>query len=328
MKTRLTEMLHIEHPVMLAGMGGVAYSALVAAVSNAGGYGCLGASTMSARTPGPRDRRDESTHDQAIRRRPLDGLSRDAATQRRTPHRGRREHVRGRPWRARARHRPLSRPRRAGDIDVRQGRTRQTRARRRVRPRGRPRHRGRRSHRHRGDVAPRAADRRRHGRRHPGRRGRRDLRRPRARGGALAGRGRRVDRHALHRHPRGARHSRVPRIDPRESRRRHRRLARVQRQDHARTTQRDDRSLRRRSVAAEEVPGPVGRRVPRRNLPPRRRRAHARASIRVERVIRPDRPSGPSRAVVPAGDIVRSIVDEAAAGDRRDSALCSRLRRT
>jgi enoyl-[acyl-carrier protein] reductase II len=48
MKTRLTEMLNIEHPVMLAGMGGVAYSALVAAVSNAGGYGCLGASTMSS----------------------------------------------------------------------------------------------------------------------------------------------------------------------------------------------------------------------------------------------------------------------------------------
>jgi enoyl-[acyl-carrier protein] reductase II len=47
MKTRLTELLGIEHPVMLAGMGGVSYSALTAAVSNAGGYGCLGASTMS-----------------------------------------------------------------------------------------------------------------------------------------------------------------------------------------------------------------------------------------------------------------------------------------
>jgi enoyl-[acyl-carrier protein] reductase II len=34
--------------VMLAGMGGVAYSQLTAAVSNAGGYGCLGASTMSS----------------------------------------------------------------------------------------------------------------------------------------------------------------------------------------------------------------------------------------------------------------------------------------
>src|SRR5580698_7903740 len=48
MKTRLTELLGIEHPVMLAGMGGVSYSALAAAVSNAGGYGCLGASTMSS----------------------------------------------------------------------------------------------------------------------------------------------------------------------------------------------------------------------------------------------------------------------------------------
>ncbi len=47
MKTRLTEMLKIEHPVMLAGMGGVSYAALAAAVSNAGGFGCLGASTMS-----------------------------------------------------------------------------------------------------------------------------------------------------------------------------------------------------------------------------------------------------------------------------------------
>jgi enoyl-[acyl-carrier protein] reductase II len=46
-KTKLTALLGIEHPVMLAGMGGVSYSRLVAAVSNAGGYGCLGASTMS-----------------------------------------------------------------------------------------------------------------------------------------------------------------------------------------------------------------------------------------------------------------------------------------
>jgi len=47
MRTRLTELLDIEHPVMLAGMGGVSYSALVAAVSEAGGFGCFGASTMS-----------------------------------------------------------------------------------------------------------------------------------------------------------------------------------------------------------------------------------------------------------------------------------------
>jgi enoyl-[acyl-carrier protein] reductase II len=47
MRTRLTELLGIEHPVMLAGMGGVSYHMLVAAVSDAGGMGCLGASTMS-----------------------------------------------------------------------------------------------------------------------------------------------------------------------------------------------------------------------------------------------------------------------------------------
>ena len=47
MRTRLTETLGIEHPVMLAGMGGVSYSALTAAVSDAGGFGCLGASVMS-----------------------------------------------------------------------------------------------------------------------------------------------------------------------------------------------------------------------------------------------------------------------------------------
>ncbi|MCK4178126.1 NAD(P)H-dependent flavin oxidoreductase, partial [Aciditerrimonas ferrireducens] len=46
-KTRLTELLRVEHPVMLAGMGGVSYHRLVAAVSEAGGFGCLGASTMS-----------------------------------------------------------------------------------------------------------------------------------------------------------------------------------------------------------------------------------------------------------------------------------------
>jgi len=47
MRTPLTDMLGIDHPVMLAGMGGVSYSQLVAAVSSAGGFGCLGASTMS-----------------------------------------------------------------------------------------------------------------------------------------------------------------------------------------------------------------------------------------------------------------------------------------
>lgn len=46
--TRLTELLGIEHPVMLAGMSGVSYHRLAAAVSEAGGYGCLGATTIPA----------------------------------------------------------------------------------------------------------------------------------------------------------------------------------------------------------------------------------------------------------------------------------------
>ena len=47
MHTRLTDLLEIEHPVMLAGMGGVSYHHLVAAVSEAGGFGTLGAGAMS-----------------------------------------------------------------------------------------------------------------------------------------------------------------------------------------------------------------------------------------------------------------------------------------
>lgn len=46
--TPLCDLLGIKHPIMLAGMGGVSYAELVAAVSNAGGYGVLG---MAGRTP-------------------------------------------------------------------------------------------------------------------------------------------------------------------------------------------------------------------------------------------------------------------------------------
>jgi enoyl-[acyl-carrier protein] reductase II len=46
-QTRLTQLLGVEHPVMLAGMGGISYARLVAAVSEAGGYGTLGAATLT-----------------------------------------------------------------------------------------------------------------------------------------------------------------------------------------------------------------------------------------------------------------------------------------
>ena len=47
LRTPLCDLLGIEHPIMLAGMGGVSYSEVAAAVSEAGGFGCLGAAGMS-----------------------------------------------------------------------------------------------------------------------------------------------------------------------------------------------------------------------------------------------------------------------------------------
>ena len=52
--TPLCDQLGIEYPIILAGMGGVSMSALVAAVSNAGGLGVMGAATL-----GPADLREE-----------------------------------------------------------------------------------------------------------------------------------------------------------------------------------------------------------------------------------------------------------------------------
>ena len=46
--TPLCDLLGITHPILLAGMGGVSYAPLAAAVSNAGGYGVLG---MAGTTP-------------------------------------------------------------------------------------------------------------------------------------------------------------------------------------------------------------------------------------------------------------------------------------
>ncbi len=42
LRTPLCDLLGVEHPILLAGMGGVSYAELAAAVSNAGGYGVLG----------------------------------------------------------------------------------------------------------------------------------------------------------------------------------------------------------------------------------------------------------------------------------------------
>jgi enoyl-[acyl-carrier protein] reductase II len=66
MRTRLTDVLQVEHPVMLAGMGGVSYHRLVAAVSEAGGFGTLGAGTMS-----PDQLRDEIRATKALTSKPF-----------------------------------------------------------------------------------------------------------------------------------------------------------------------------------------------------------------------------------------------------------------
>jgi len=47
-RTPICDMFGIEHPILLAGMGGVSYAELCAAVSNAGGFGTLG---MAGRAP-------------------------------------------------------------------------------------------------------------------------------------------------------------------------------------------------------------------------------------------------------------------------------------
>ena len=47
LKSRICEILGIEYPILLAGMGGASVPALAAAVSNAGGLGVLGAAACS-----------------------------------------------------------------------------------------------------------------------------------------------------------------------------------------------------------------------------------------------------------------------------------------
>ena len=46
LKTPICDLLGIEHPIFLAGMGGVAYAEVCAAVSEAGGFGTLGMATQ------------------------------------------------------------------------------------------------------------------------------------------------------------------------------------------------------------------------------------------------------------------------------------------
>ena len=66
LRTPLCDLLKIEHPIMLAGMGGVSYAELCAAVSNAGGYGVLGMAGL-----GPDQIRDQMRQVRKLTDRPF-----------------------------------------------------------------------------------------------------------------------------------------------------------------------------------------------------------------------------------------------------------------
>jgi enoyl-[acyl-carrier protein] reductase II len=66
LRTPLCDLFGIEHPVVLAGMGGVSMAPLVAAVSNAGGLGVMGAANLS-----PEDLRAEIRRTRALTTKPF-----------------------------------------------------------------------------------------------------------------------------------------------------------------------------------------------------------------------------------------------------------------
>ena len=164
MRTRLTELLGIEHPVMLAGMGGVSYSDLVTAVSEAGGFGCLGASTMGnekmeAEISAVRQATDKPFGVDLLTAMP-GGMSEQVQI---IIEGGATAFVAGLgvPTEVVDQCHHAQRP---GRQHVRQGRSRRARRRGRVRPRRGPRHRSRRPHRSSGVPPPHPPDCRRRGR--------------------------------------------------------------------------------------------------------------------------------------------------------------------
>jgi enoyl-[acyl-carrier protein] reductase II len=65
LRTRICDLFGIDHPILLAGMGGVSMAPLVAAVSNAGGLGIMGAANL-----GPEALREEIRRTKALTTRP------------------------------------------------------------------------------------------------------------------------------------------------------------------------------------------------------------------------------------------------------------------
>jgi enoyl-[acyl-carrier protein] reductase II len=66
LRTPICDLFGVEHPVLLAGMGGVSMAPLVAAVSNAGGLGVMGAANLT-----PDGLRDEIRRTRALTSKPF-----------------------------------------------------------------------------------------------------------------------------------------------------------------------------------------------------------------------------------------------------------------
>ena len=64
LRTPICDLFGIEYPICLAGMGGVSMAPLVAAVSNAGGLGVMGAANLVARRPARGDPQDAALTEQ------------------------------------------------------------------------------------------------------------------------------------------------------------------------------------------------------------------------------------------------------------------------
>ncbi len=67
LRTPLTELVGIEHPVVQTGMGWVAGARLVAATSNAGGLGILASATMTLDELATAVTQGEGRHRQTVR---------------------------------------------------------------------------------------------------------------------------------------------------------------------------------------------------------------------------------------------------------------------
>ena len=289
-------------------MGGVSHSAVTAAVSKAGGFGCLGAAIMNHD-----EMKREIAAVRAATTKPfgvdlLTASPRDLVAMVETICYVGRARLRRRARRAGTGRRPLPSPRAPGRQHVRQGRPREARGRRRLRRRRGAGHRGGRPYRDDRDLAARAADRRRGA--GAGRRGGRHLRRTRGLVAALAlgAQGIWMGTRFIA-SDRGARAPRLQGPDRRDRRDRHRDHALLQRQDHAR----DPHPLHRRVGGPEDELQPFPMQAARaaRTASGTSAPVPRRVSTPTGTACRPGRARAGSRACKPCREIVAEIVAQA-----------------